>query len=119
MKYKKTVLLAITLALASVMTQAQDNLSALLPMPKKAICTDSNKCFDMRYATVTRNDCSTAPHIAEELSKIIERHTGIEIDNNNKKKSVNNDNCPSVTHFQSPLVLLSFSVINTLLDYFM
>lgn len=89
MKYKKTVLLAITLALASVMTQAQDNLSALLPMPQKAICTDSNKCFDMRYATVTRNDCSTAPHIAEELSKIIERHTGIEIDNNNKKKCRN------------------------------
>ncbi|MBR5456055.1 MAG: hypothetical protein IKU76_03775, partial [Bacteroidaceae bacterium] len=84
----KTLIAAIILLLATTPSTAQDNTSALLPIPKKVEQRSSKKLFDITRAAITTNDCSDKPYIAEELKEILEYRTGIRIDGNKGKNRI-------------------------------
>lgn len=75
--------------IAVVMTSAaQDNTSALLPIPKKIEHRSSKKLFDIARSAITKNDCNDKPYIAEELKEILEYRTGISIGDNKSKNRI-------------------------------
>lgn len=84
----KKLIAAIILLLATTPSTAQDNISALLPIPKKVEKRSSKKMFDITRAAITTNDCSDKPYIAEELKEILEYRTGIRIDGNKGKNRI-------------------------------
>ena len=84
---KKTIL-ALIIASATIVSSAQENLSALLPIPQKIECRTGEKAFDLRHAAIAMNDCEDSPYIKEELVGIIEERTGIKVCSSKGKRSI-------------------------------
>lgn len=88
MKRIYRTLLAFIIAITTTTSSAQENISALLPMPQKIEQRTSKECFDLNRATITRNDCSNSAYILEELTSIIEERTGIKLGEKKSRNSI-------------------------------
>ena len=88
MKRIVRTLLAFIIAITATTSSAQENISALLPMPQKIEQRTSKECFDLNRATITRNDCSNSAYILEELTSIIEERTGIKPGEKKSRNSI-------------------------------
>lgn len=85
----RTLLVTTCLLLATAtLSTAQDNLSALLPIPQKVELREQKNTFDIAHAAITVNDCSGSPYIAEELKKILETRTGTAIESYKGKNKI-------------------------------
>ena len=77
MKYKLNTLFASIIALLCYTSAAQDNTSALIPMPNSITECSKGKTFEINEKTAV---CSALPQgsfIIEELKQIISNRTGV------------------------------------------
>lgn len=84
---KIKMLSVVSLLLFAVAVAAQDNISALLPMPAKVETREGAKPFDLTRAAVTVNDFSENEYLLKELERVISFRTGVVLGNNKKCNS--------------------------------
>ena len=83
----KKSLSGIIMLFICVVSTAQENISALLPIPCKAE-QRSGKMFNIAKSAVTRNDCEESQYLLKELTNIVKERTGIEIAGNRGKNRI-------------------------------
>ena len=83
----KKSLSGIIMLFICVVSTAQENISALLPIPSKAE-QRSGKMFNIAKSAVTRNDCEESQYLLKELTNIVKERTGIEIAGNSGKNRI-------------------------------
>lgn len=71
--------------LCAITTQAQENQSALIPIPN-SIETSSDGGFRINSGTAIKSDLQQDAFVIKELERIIDRHTGIALKKDNSQK---------------------------------
>ena len=79
--------LAALLLIATAEITAQENTSALIPMPNSITTCDKGKSFKLNGNTAIKNGIHGNTFLTEELSRIIKKRTGLEPISDNKAKS--------------------------------
>lgn len=78
-------IIACAALLCTLAAPAQENLSALIPIPN-SIKTDNRRTFQINSGTAIKSNLRQDAFVIKELERIVDRHTGIALKNDNSRK---------------------------------